>query len=256
MQALLIHKTISYDKFKNDIYKTLDQRIEDYNITHYPSDKQYPSDHLVFYGFFTEEIARVLNINLKLKDCKSFKDYKMYFLFPNDAFKYRQRGEYKVEKCDKLVEYIYKEHMNFSVFVYIILARRLYVISFLIFFVKLYIVGYVGLPFLVISLLGLYLINLLSVLFAFYTFSLFLTWFTYVRFFYLVLCVAATLIFNPLIFIPLMAIDFIWTFVLRQINPSRARLYFNDLKIKRRYTGFFKQYLKAFRKVRLNNFEN
>lgn len=251
MQSLLIHKLVSNDKFKNEIYSTLDKRIDEYNKTHYFSSKESPSDHLVYYGLFTHEVATVLGINDKVSDCRSIRDLMKYYFFPNNAFKYRQKGEYKVEGCDKLVDFIYDEHKGFYILPVYFIAFFTYVASFIVFFVRCYLVGYISLPVLIGLLVILYFTKMLLIYATNYAFPIYLNKYTLLRMTYLVVCLIAPMFFNPLIFIPLMLGDFLFSFIMRQINPERSRLLFNDLKIKRRHKEFFAKYLKAFRELRL-----
>jgi len=114
MQGLFVHKLISNESFKNQICGSLDARLEKYNDRYYYSDEKTPTDHLVYYGFYTEEVARAIGISMKLTGCRSLRDLSKFLLFPNNAFKYRQHGEYKVDGCDKLVDHIDRAHYGWS----------------------------------------------------------------------------------------------------------------------------------------------
>src|SRR5208282_4012112 len=101
--------------FNREIYRNLVNRIRSYNKYYYPSDVRGPADHLVYYGFYTDDIARLLKINPRLSDCRSIRDLVTHFIFPNIAFKYRQSGLYKVEGVKEMIQQIYKNHKGFSV---------------------------------------------------------------------------------------------------------------------------------------------
>lgn len=113
MQCLLIHKMMEDAGFKDGIVSSIDTRITDYNNHHYLSDQRGPSDHLVWYGFYTDEIAKLVGIQPRLRDCRSFYDLCKYFLYPNSSLYFREHGEYQVQGADLLVAQIMEDHFNF-----------------------------------------------------------------------------------------------------------------------------------------------
>jgi hypothetical protein len=113
MQCLFTHKMISDSRFNHDIYATIEERIRRYNKYYYPFDITY-SDHVVHYGFYTDDMARLMKLNLRLSDCRSIRDLVVYFIFPNNAFKYRQTGPYKVGGVKEMIDRIYRNHNGFS----------------------------------------------------------------------------------------------------------------------------------------------
>lgn len=256
MQCLLIHKMIHNEKFKNEIYSSINERLDEYNAINYLSDVNTPSDHLVPYGFFTDDVAKAIGIDIKLKDSRSIKDIMKYFLFPNNAFKYRQKGEYKVDGCDKLVDHIYKEHKGFSIFAMRIFVYYLYQLMLYTFFIKLYLYNMIGIPVLVISLLLVYFFRFLIFFHLDYTFPLLtVSFYNYLRLTYIVAGAVCLAIFNPLIFIPFVAIDTLWTILVRAIKPESSFVTFNDLRVKRKYKDFFARYIKAYRKAKMGEVE-
>jgi hypothetical protein len=104
---------IADPRFHDEIYATLEERIQRYNRHYYHSENRSPTDHLVHYGFYTDDIARLLKIESRLADCRSLRDVIIHYFFPNAAFKFRQKGPYKVEGAKEMVQQIYKDHQGF-----------------------------------------------------------------------------------------------------------------------------------------------
>jgi len=244
MQCLFTHRMIADAAFNQEIYRSLVSRIRSYNKYYYPSDVRGPADHLVYYGFYTDDIARLLKINPRLSDCRSIRDLVTHFIFPNIAFKYRQNGLYKVEGVKEMIQQIYKNHRGFSV-----------VTSYLLTFVLLQLTAYVvvvaayykqsittlALPFLLIMVL----LNPVMPIVASHGFgcNLYLN---------VVLAVGLALTAwyqTPLIPIASLVTVFALTYVFRRLGWSRVP--FNDLRNKknRRYSEFFERYCAAFREV-------
>lgn len=116
MQCLFVHRMLDDLNFRYSIYENLSNNLTKYNHKYYPPGTIKQShDHLVFYGHYTEEMAKLIEINPRIRDCRSLCDLGIYFFFPNHAFKYRQRGRYKVEGVRKMVKEIYKEHYGYSI---------------------------------------------------------------------------------------------------------------------------------------------
>ena len=113
MQCLFVHKMIKDAGFKDGIVSSINTRITEYDNYHYFSDQKGPSDHLVWYGFYTDEIAKLIGIQPRLRDCRSYYDLCKYFLYPNSSLYFREHGEYQVEGADRLVAQIMRDHGNF-----------------------------------------------------------------------------------------------------------------------------------------------
>jgi hypothetical protein len=125
MQCLFAHKMITDTSFHREIYDDIAQRIRKYNKYYYLTDGQSATDHLVHYGFYTDDIARLIRITPRLLDCRSLKDVAIYFIFPNCAFKFRQSGPYKVEGVKEMIRQIYRNHRGFSVIIHYLLTYAL-----------------------------------------------------------------------------------------------------------------------------------
>ena len=239
MQCLFVHKMLVNVAFKDSIYSTIEEKLLKYNREHYVQSGNGKTDHLVFYGLYTEEVARVIGINKNLKSCKNIKEINQYLLFPNNTFKYRQEGEYKVDGCDKLVEYIDKNHSRFVDIWYFIASFCLYNILFFELSVCLYAESIIAGP--VFSLL-----IILQLLFSTICVIPVQNYAGLFKVIYLSLAILAVGFLGSKVALVVLPIDFIITYIVRQRG---FRYIFNDLKNKVRYRGFFKKYLKAYLKA-------
>ncbi len=115
MQGLFVHKLVTQPDFHREIHQNLPQRIAAYNAHYYVYDRVRRYEHLVYYGFYTDEIARLLGIDYKVSDCRTVQDLLFYYAFPNNAFKYRLRGEYAVPGVRALIAKVNRE-FNYFVF--------------------------------------------------------------------------------------------------------------------------------------------
>jgi len=250
MQGLLAHKLIADDAFKNAVYASIEQRIEAYNSKYYYSDRLSPTDHLVFYGFYTEEVARAIGINIRLGDCRSLREASQFVFFPNNAFKYRQKGEYKVEGCDKLVDSIDRAHQGWAGLKMRLLTFGMYHVILFATLLLAYLNHAISLPVLVAGMILQYVLNFIFVTPTVYSQCFVASApYSYLRFGYLVAGFAAILLYGPVWFFPVIGIDFLWSYLMRKFKPESARHTFNDLKIKRKYRLFLKKYLETYRAV-------
>ena len=110
IQSLLIHKMITNKNFKTELLVDLGEKIIRHNDKYYSGESPMALDHLVFYGFYVEEVAREIGINPKLSDCKSREDYFHFFLIPNNTSKYRVKGEYKIEGMARFYKRFKKQY--------------------------------------------------------------------------------------------------------------------------------------------------
>src|SRR5262249_36557231 len=125
MQCLFTHKMITDSEFNNGTYNGIEDKLRSYNKHYYLYRENTPSDHLVHYGFYTDDIARLIGISPRLADCRSIRDLVIHFIFPNTAFKYRQDGPYKVEGVKEMVQRIYNDHKGFSIVTHYLLGHTL-----------------------------------------------------------------------------------------------------------------------------------
>lgn len=118
MQSLFIHKLVTQPKFHHKIHQNLSERITAYNRYYYGDTEPRKTDHTFFYGFYTEDIARLIGIDHKLSECKSLKDLIFYYAFPNNAYKYRLKGEYAIDGIKELIDKVNSAYDNYiSVFI-------------------------------------------------------------------------------------------------------------------------------------------
>ena len=115
MQALFIHKLVTNVDFNRRIQSTLDQRIAAYNMHYYARSLPSAYDHVVHYGFYTEDLARLLDIDIKLPKSPTLKELIFYYAFPNNAFKYRIKGDYAVKGLSRLIKKVNREYFSFIV---------------------------------------------------------------------------------------------------------------------------------------------
>jgi hypothetical protein len=244
MQCLLVHKMITDAAFHGEIYKNIERRIERYNRYYYNLHANERTAHLVHYGFYTDDVARLMKINLRLRDCRSLRDLVMYFIFPNNAFKYRQSGPYEVPGVKDMVQKIYKNHLGYSI-----------VINYLLTYALLQLTAYVAL---IVAYYRQELsgaaVALLFILVLLNPVTSFVAAYAFPRNSYLNPLMVAALVltaFYPTPAIPIasMLLIFALTYVFRQLGWTRQ--FFNDLKVRRKeeHKGFFKRYCDTFREA-------
>src|SRR5262245_17695853 len=244
MQCLFTHKMIADPGFYRDIHADLEERLRKYNDYYQLLDTKGHSEHLVHYGFYTDDIARLMRINPRLSDCRSIRDLVIHYIFPNTAFKYRQSGRYKVDGVKEMVRRIYDDHKGFSV-----------IINYLLSYALLQLTAYVGLilDYARQELSGIALAFLLMVV-LFNPVTPFVAANGFGRNSYLNVMMVAALgltayYCNLLIPIASLLAVFALTYVFHRLGWTRAP--FNDLKNKKspKYREFFKRYCKAFKEV-------
>ncbi len=250
MQGLLAHKLIADEAFKRNVYATIHERLQAYNTRYYYADEPARTDHLVFYGFYTEEVARAIGIDLKLSQCSSLREVSKYLFFPNNAFKYRQKGEYRVEGCAELVDHIDRAHQGWSGLKLRFVTFGLYHVMLFSTLLMLLLQGSIGPVVFGVALLLQYLLNFALVTPTVHAQSFIASApYSYVRLGLLAAGLGVVLSQGPAWFLPVVGADFLITFLVRKFKPEGARLTFNDLKIKRQYKGFLQQYLQTYREV-------
>ena len=114
MQSLFIHKLVTQPQFHHKIHQNLSERIAAYNQHYYGAAKPRKHDHTVPFGFYTEDIARLIGIHYQPNECRSVRDLLFYYAFPNNAFKYRLKGEYAIDGVDKLIEKVNDKHDHYA----------------------------------------------------------------------------------------------------------------------------------------------
>ena len=244
MQCLLTHKLIKSASFHREIHENIDLRIREYNDHYYLLDAKGHADHLVSYGFYADDIARLMKINPRLSDCRSIKDLIIHFIFPNAAFKYRQSGPYKVEGVKEMVENIYESHARFSWIVHYLLTYALLQLTAYAALILAYYRNEIS------AVSGLFLAALVLL----NPVTSFVAAYAVPRNHYLNVFMAAALApaiyyMDPIIPIVSLLVTFALTNFFRQLGWTRAP--FNDLRNKKRpkYKEFFARYCNSFREV-------
>lgn len=125
MQGLFVHKMIAESGFRRDIRGNIGKRLQKYNDYYGIIDTKGRNDHLVHYGFYTDDLARLMKIDQRISQCRSIRDVLIHYVFPNAAYKYRQSGPYKVDGVQEMVHQIYKDHNGFSAVIHYLLTYAL-----------------------------------------------------------------------------------------------------------------------------------
>ncbi len=241
MQSLLIHRMLTDEPFRSSMTARLDEKLQVYDRRYYLNVAPGPRDNITYYGFYTDDVARELGINLSLKSCRSFRDVAKYFNYPNNAAKFRQTGRYKVDKCAEFVDHVFTQHKGFK------LLWQLACVY----------VGYQALAVAVAASLFLHGWTGGRVVMAVAMFQLLFGYWAMIPaanscpFFgakFLSFLLYVPMLLNPISALLIFPIDFVLTYVLRQL-PG-ARYPFNDLKNKKKYRKFYARYKEVYNRVR------
>jgi hypothetical protein len=244
MQCLLTHKLIVDSDFHREIHENVEQRIQKYDRYYYLLESDGRTDHLVHYGFYTDDVAKLMGISSRLSECRSIRDLVIHFIFPNTAFKFRQRGSYGVPGVKEMVDKIYDDHKGFSVIMNYLLTYALLQLTAYVALIVAYLRGQLSM----VSLAVLLLIVLVNPVTAFVAANGFGR--NSVLNVVMVAALGLTAWYqDPVIPVTSLLVVFALTYVFRRLGWTRAP--FNDLKNKksRKYKAFFERYCDAFRRV-------
>ena len=114
MQCLLAHRLITDEPFAQAIRANIGERLRAYERKYYPTTIPGPTDHLVWYGSFTDDVAIELGIRRSLWQCRSLKEIYRHLWMANDAIKYRTHGRYAVDGAKEFVENIDTAHYRLA----------------------------------------------------------------------------------------------------------------------------------------------
>lgn len=251
IQSLLVHKMLVDSEFRRNVRSNIFDKMVKYNQTHYVSDDLGRMDHAVYYGFYIREIAQIIGIDFKLKNCRNINDYWKYLRYPNTTAKFRQHGEYKVNGCAQFVESIDKYHQRWSGLSNILRTYVTYHILILTASVQLYVqsevstTGFLGL--LVLQYLSNHL--LVSLLYFSVTPYYLERPYSDLRYTYLFIGWLCILWGGPIYLILVFGLEIIMSTLVRYFAPERNRHLFNDMRVKRRYKWFLEKYLRVYRAV-------
>jgi hypothetical protein len=240
MQSLLIHRMVTDERFRSGVIGRLEEKIEVYNRRYYTSVSPGPRDHLTYYGFYTDEVARELGIEMSLRSCRSFRDVAKYLCYPNNADKFRQTGPYKIDQCAEFVDRVFTRYKGFKFVWQLAFAYLGYQLLTVAVAASLFLHGWIdgrALAAVVVgqSLFGYWAMIPVSNSCPFFGVKL-LSFLSYIP-----------MLFHPVSALLIFPIDFLATYVLRQ-RPD-ARYPFNDLKNKRKYREFFEHYKGVYNRV-------
>jgi hypothetical protein len=241
MQSLLVHRMLTDEPFRSGITDRLDEKIEAYNRKYYVTLTPRPRDHLTYYGFYTDEIARELGINVSLKSCRSFRDVAKYLCYPNNADKFRQTGRYKIDKCAEFVDHVFTQHKGFTFVWQLAFAYLGYQLLAVAVAASLFLHGWINGYALAAAVVFQLLFGYWAMIPVTNSCPFFGT-----KFLSFVLYVPMLL--HPVSALLIFPIDFLATYVLRQ-RPE-ARYPFNDLKNKKKYREFYERYKEVYNRVR------
>lgn len=241
MQSLLVHRMLTDERFRSDLRARLDEKIATYNRRYYLTDTPGPRDNATFYGFYTDDVARELGIELSVTSCRSLKDVAKYLCYPNNADKFRQTGPYAIDGCAELVDDVFTRHNGFKLVPQLALTylgyRLLAVAVAASLFLHGWISGYAVAAMAIFQLLfGYWAMIAVANSCPFFGVKL-LSFASYVP-----------MLWHPVSALLIFPIDFAATYVLRQL-PG-ARYPFNDLKNKRKYRDFYRRYKDTYNRVR------
>jgi hypothetical protein len=240
-QSLFIHRMITDQAFHDHEVAHLESRLERYNKRYYPSASPTPRDHTTYYGFYTQEVAEELGIALSLKDCKSARDVMKYLCYPNNIDKFRQRGRYKIDKCEAFVDHVFTQHKGFKFVWQLHLSYAAYQMLVLAIAGSLWYHGWIG----ALAFGGVALFQAVLGYWAMIPVANSMPYFgTKLGLFAAYL----PMLLDPRTALAILPLDFAVTFVLRQL-PA-ARYPFNDLKNKKRYRAFYEHYKQVYNEVR------
>lgn len=119
MQSLMVHSLLEEPERYQALRENVDERIAEYNAKYYPAgSSRTPTDHLVNFGLYTQDVAECVGIERSLKSAISLNPFKTFLnlrfelLHPNNTLKYRMQGKYAVPGAEQLARKIaaYNEH--------------------------------------------------------------------------------------------------------------------------------------------------
>lgn len=244
MQCLFAHKMITDDDFRQSTRLDLNSKIDAYNKERHVSRVRAGSDNLVFYGQYTEQLARLMGIQPRLSDCHSLEDLSIYLFFPNAPCKYRQEGPYKIEGMTELVREIHRVHQGYAISKLQLLNFCLTLVTTVMALVLVYFTQVIPLPLSVLLMLlaivflspVLSLVNANSNRIAGYMNII------------MALGLGLTAYFrHPLIPVASLACNFLAVYICRK--KGITRVWFNDMIHKDRYRNFYARYQRIFNEV-------
>jgi hypothetical protein len=240
MQALLIHRLVTDEPFRAGVIARLDEKIRRYNRRYYVTRAPGPRDHLTYSGFYTDEVARELGIELRLRDCRSLRDVAKYLNYPNNPEKFRQKGRYAIAGCAAFVDRVFTRYKGFPLVRRLALTYLGYQLLTIAVFLSLYLHGWIGGGVLAAGVI-------FPLLFGYWAMIPVSNSCPFLRTKLASFLLYVPLLFHPVTTLLIFPLDCAITYALRQ-HPA-ARYPFNDLKHKRRYRAFWERYKEVYNRV-------
>lgn len=241
MQSLLIHRMLTDEPFRSSVVDRLDEKLRAYNRRYYLTDAPRPRDNITYYGFYTDDVARELGIELSLKSCRSLRDVAKYLNYPNSAAKFRQTGRYKVDGCAEFVDRAFTRHEGFKLVWQLALTYLGYQVLVVAVAAALSLHGWIGGRTLTAAIV-------LQVLFGSWAMIPVANSCPFFGVKFLSFLLYVPMLLHPVSASAILPIDFLLTYALRR-RPG-ARYPFNDLKNKRAHREFYRRYKEVFDRVR------
>jgi hypothetical protein len=241
MQALLIHRLVTDEPFRANLVDHLDEKMRRYDRKYYVTSVPGPRDHLTYYGFYTDEVAREVGIEQRLSDCRSLRDVSKYLNYPNNPDKFRQTGRYAIEGAAEFVDHVFTAHHGFPLVRRLALNYLAYQLLTVAVFVSLYVHGWIGGGVLAAGVI-------FPLLFGYWAMIPVSNSCPYLRTKLASFLLYVPMLLNPVTTLAIFPLDFAITYALRQL-PG-ARYPFNDLRSKRKYRAFWERYKDAYNRVR------
>lgn len=241
MQSLLIHRLVTDEPFRAAMAARLDEKIARYDRTYYVTTAPGPRDHLTYYGFYTDEVARELGIEAKLSSCRSLRDVAKYLSYPNNPDKFRQTGRYRIDKAAELVDHVFTRNDGFKLVWQMGLTYLGYQLLTLAVFASLFLHGWISGTALAVAVVC-------QALFAYWALIPVSNSCPFFGAKLVSFLLYVPLLRHPVTTLLIFPIDFAVTYVLRQ-RPG-ARYPFGDMKNKQRYRAFWERYKDVYNRVR------
>lgn len=129
MQGLMVHTLLEeperYEALREDVH----DRIAQYNARYYPAgSRQTPTDHLVNFGLYTQDVADFIGIGRPLRSALSLNpletalNLRFELLHPNNALKWRMQGRYAVPGAEQLARRIAAHNEHWAIIMFLLLA--------------------------------------------------------------------------------------------------------------------------------------
>lgn len=241
MQSLLIHRLVTDEPFRAELLERLDEKLERYNRRYYVTRTPGPRDHLTYYGFYTDEVARDLGIETSLRSCRSWRDVSKHLNYPNNASKFRQTGRYRIDGCVEFVDHVFTRHHGFPLVRRLALNYLAYQLLTVVVFVSLFLHGWIGGATLAAAVVC-------QRLFGYWAMIPISNSCPYLRVKLASFAAYVPMLLHPVSTLLIFPVDFVATYILRQL--PQARYPFNDLKNKRKYRAFWARYKEVYNRVR------